>query len=251
MKKSILSLIIGAFIFICVMLTTEACKHTLSHPLAAATDTTTGGGNGGGGIDTALQTPIHVCSPDSVYFANDILPLIENHCDLPDHGCHDAKASKAQPLTNYAQLLNDENVVPNSPLTSKVLTTRTRKGEDKMPQPPGIVPTPHEDSLIRKWILQGAKDNYCDGDCSNSNVTFEGSVLPIIKYNCTGCHSGSNPAGKISLTNYDEIAAQAANKKLLATITYSKGYIAMPPYSKLSICDANTLKIWVRNGYPK
>jgi len=104
--------------------------------------------------------------------------------------------------------------------------------------------------MILKWINQGALNNQCDGACDTTNITFSGSVMPIIKTNCTGCHSGSAPGGNVLLTNYSEVSAQAGNGKLVGSITYSSGLVGMPVSTKLSDCDVNAIRIWVRSGAP-
>jgi len=87
--------------------------------------------------------------------------------------------------------------------------------------------------------------------CDTTNITFSGTVWPIINNNCTGCHSGSAPSGNISLTNYSKISAAANNGKLLGVIRHEQGYPPMPKGGgKLSNCNITQIENWVNNGTP-
>ncbi|MEZ4981125.1 MAG: hypothetical protein R2769_05965 [Saprospiraceae bacterium] len=68
--------------------------------------------------------------------------------------------------------------------------------------------------IITKWVAQGAQDNSCDNGCDTTNVTFSGTIAPIMNIYCVGCHGGGNPQGNISLTNYAEVKTYAANGKI-------------------------------------
>ena len=58
-----------------------ACVHEPQDDLLGNgnTDDNNGGGNGGGGGETD-------CDPNTVYFTNTILPLLQSRCAQP--GCH-------------------------------------------------------------------------------------------------------------------------------------------------------------------
>ena len=246
MRQKIISLTLLLLFGGIIISTSESCKHHLYHPLLPSDTTGNGNGNGGGN-DTTKQTPKHPCSPDSVYFVNDILPLITSNCSMS--GCHDgASRSEANPLTSYSTIMS--YVRANNPSSSKLYTSLFAKGEDKMPRLPTPPLTSAQDSMILKWINQGALNNQCDGACDTTNVTYSLSISPIIQGSCQGCHSGSQPGGSVLLTNYNEILAQVSNGKLLGTITYSTGFNGMPVSSKLSDCDINAIKIWIRKGAP-
>jgi hypothetical protein len=227
-----------------------SCKHEAWHPVSVV-DTT---GNGGGsdstnnsGNDTSHYIPKHVCSPDSVYFTNDIFPLIISNCTDSVHGCHSAGFHEdGGPLVTYAQI--KKNVSTTNPTKSKLYTVLKANGEEKMPRAPFSALTSAQMDMILKWIQQGALNNSCDGNCDTTNVTFAATVYPVIKAACTGCHSGSDPSGKIALSTYVDIKLQVTTGKLLGAITRADGYVAMPPTATLSDCDLTAIKIWIRNG---
>lgn len=87
--------------------------------------------------------------------------------------------------------------------------------------------------------------------CDTTNVTYSGTVWPIVNNNCTACHSGGFPSGNVSLSNYDEVAAAAANGSLLGTIRHENGWSPMPKGGgKLADCDINKIETWVNAGTP-
>ncbi|MFI5263508.1 MAG: hypothetical protein ACHQM6_03230 [Candidatus Kapaibacterium sp.] len=228
----------------------ESCKHSPSNPLMPIDTTTHNNGNGNGNqtTDTTHKTPRHTCSPDSVYFVNDILPLITSNCSMS--GCHDGSghSDDARALTSYSTIMS--YVRASNPSSSKLYTVLNSRGEEQMPRYPIPPLSQSQDSLILAWIKQGALNNQCDGACDTTNVTFSGTVFPLIQNSCIGCHSGSSPNGSVSLTNYQQIQTQANNGKLLGSITYAYGLVGMPVSVKLSDCDINAIRIWIQHGAP-
>jgi hypothetical protein len=121
-----------------------------------------------------------------------------------------------------------------------------------MPPSPRIPLTQNQIDMIAKWINQGAFNNYCvEANCDTVNVTFAGTIWPIIQNTCLGCHSGSSPGGNISLGNYDQVVVIANNGKLMGSVTHASGYKPMPQNgNKLSDCNIKQLQIWINNGTP-
>jgi hypothetical protein len=193
------------------------------------------------------------CDPDSVYFANTILPLLNSNCGIP--GCHDpATASDGVVLTDYNSIINTADVRPGNPGGSDLYEVITEDDPDKIMPPPGsgLSPlTPEQIMDIFTWINQGAPNNACDAECDTSNVTFSGSVWPLLQASCTGCHSGSAPQGGVRLDGYDEIAVYAANGLLANVLTGAGGATPMPfNQPPLSECRQRIIQIWIQDGYP-
>ncbi len=192
------------------------------------------------------------CNPDTVYFENDILPLLNSSCAIP--GCHDAiTAEEGVVLNNYNNIINTGDVQPGDPSESKIFKTITESDPgDRMPPPGSGVTTLTPDQImdIFTWIQQGALNNGCDG-CDTTDVTFSASVFPLIQTNCTGCHSGPTPQGGLSLTNYSQIAANATSGKLMNSLNGTGGIPQMPSgQPELSDCAKRTIEIWIENGTP-
>lgn len=91
-----------------------------------------------------------------------------------------------------------------------------------------------------------------DSTCEVSAVTLTASVMPILDYNCNGCHSTESAAGiggNIVLDQYALLKKYADNGSLLGSIKHQSGYDAMPrSAAKLSACDILTIQTWIQNG---
>lgn len=190
------------------------------------------------------------CDPDSVYFVNQIQPILNSNCAFS--GCHGGgSAQDGVDLTTYSKIINTGDIRPFNPggsdLYDAITETDTRKIMPPLPRSPL---TAQQITLIRKWINQGALNNRCS-DCDTAMFTFSGTILPLVESNCKGCHSGSAPSGGVSLTNYSQIYAQATNGQLFGTVNHSAGFKPMPfGQSKLSQCKIDQIKKWIDAGAP-
>jgi len=190
------------------------------------------------------------CSPDTVYFERDILPLIGSNC--AKSGCHDANtATDGVDYSSYTSTINTGRVVPGLPNNSKMYTMLS-KSSNIMPPAPNAELTAAQKALIAKWITQGAQNLKCS-DCDTANVGWAKNIEPLITNNCTGCHSGGSPSGNVSLTNYAEVKVQALNGKLYGTTAKLSGFKAMPPYGSnpLDACQVKAIGKWVAQGAPQ
>jgi cytochrome c5 len=244
-------LIIALGVFLA--LGSSSCKHDAYHPFIPVDTTDTGGGHpvdtSGGGKDTTHTSPAHPCSPDTVYFENDILPLLASNCAMS--GCHDASSHKEGiVLTSYSTITAGSNISVSNPASSKLYRSMKAGSDDQMPPLPRAKMTNEQLALFLKWIQQGAQNNFCDGECDTANITYSASIQPILKTSCIGCHSGSQPSGNISLSTYNDVSVQVQNGKLLGSVTATPGFVAMPQAGKLSACDINAIKIWIQHGAP-
>ncbi len=200
--------------------------------------------------DTITNPPTgKPCNPDTVYFQNDILPLILGNCGIA--GCHDAgTAEDGVILIDYNSIMNHGDVTPGNPGKSDLYEVITENDPDKrMPPPPSSALTAAQIALISTWIQQGAQNNYCDG-CDTVDVKFASHVLPIFVQSCNGCH-GNTPSGgaTTSLTNHAQIVTGVTTNDLLARIQHTATYSAMPyGGSKLPDCKIRTVEMWIDLG---
>jgi hypothetical protein len=213
-----------------------ACKHEIPFVNTIPVDTTTVGGT-------------QPCSIDTVYFKQQILPIITSNC--ASSGCHDAgtRANNVQ-LTDYASIVNTGRIVSGNSASSKFyrLIATTNPG-DIMPPPPRSPLSAAQIALVKKWIDQGAKNNTCSYVCDTTNVKYSTTVEPILAGNCRGCHSAGNASGGVSYADYNATKITVLNNKLVGSISHSNGFIAMPKnLAKLSQCDIDKVKIWIRLG---
>jgi hypothetical protein len=228
--------------FIAVMIFVLSCLNDKNIPIPTTSGTNTSTGTGTS--TTQPSTPVVVtCSPDTVYFSQTILPLITSNCAMS--GCHDAISHKEGViLTDYA------HIRAYSSTTNPAGSTLYRSIVTGYMPPKGPLASTQMATLL-KWMQQGAKNNSCvaSGECIATNVSYTTTVSPILKTNCTGCHSGTTPSAGIDLNSYATVKVQAANGKLVGSISHSTGYIAMPSATvSLSACEISQIKAWVAEG---
>lgn len=215
-------------------------------------DTTqTGGNNNNGGNNNGGTVIQHPCSPDSVYFEQQLLPILRSNCALS--GCHDAAShQKDVILDSYANVRNTGDLELDDPTDSKIYKMITESDpDDRMPPPPRPPLTAQQKALVLKWIQQGAQDLHCDADCNLTDVRFSTVIQPLITTRCQGCHSGAAPSGGFRLTNYAEIKAKVTDQRLLGAINHAPGFKPMPypaGGAKMPQCQIDQVRIWIDGG---
>jgi mono/diheme cytochrome c family protein len=225
------------FIFLLVsgiILFFYACRHEILNP--------GNGNNGGGGTPPASSA----CSPDTVYFVNDIMPIISSNCTMS--GCHDnITHAEGVNLTTYNGII--KIVTPGNAGNSKLYKSLNKTGDERMPPPPMAALSAAQKSKIAIWINQGAKNNNRTGSCDTTVFTFSGAVKPIMDNKCAGCHNPSSLGGNINLSTYDAVKIVALNGKLYSSIAQQSGYSPMPKYAvKLSNCEIRQVQKWIAAG---
>ncbi len=88
------------------------------------------------------------------------------------------------------------------------------------------------------------------GACDTTNITYAGSVQPIIDSYCKSCHSGSSPSGNLVLETYSQVKAIADDGRLVNVINATNGYPLMPQGSSLPDCSIQIFEKWVASGAP-
>lgn len=212
-----------------------ACRHQLI-------DMNTSGNGGGGGTPPAASN----CSPDSVYFVNEIMPIISSNCTMS--GCHDNTThADGVNLTTYAKIT--KYVVPGNAANSKLYKVIIKTDDDMMPPPPMPALTADQKAKIQKWINQGAKNNNCIGSCDTAVFTYSIAIKNIMGNKCVGCHNPSSLGGNIDLSAYNGIRTVALNGKLYGSVANQLGYSPMPKNSaKLSDCEIRQIQKWINAG---
>ena len=225
------SLITGLFVL-------NACRHEILNPGNGSG----GGGTGGGGN----LPPTSNCNPDSVYFVNDIMPLISSNCTMS--GCHDnITHADGVNLTTYNKIMG--YVRPGDAANSKLYKVIIKTDGDRMPPAPMAPMTTAQKALIQKWINQGAKNNSCIGSCDTTVFTYSGAVKSIMDNKCAGCHNPSNLGGNIDVSTFAAVRVVALNGKLYGSIAHQTGYSPMPKNAaKLSDCEIRQVQKWITAG---
>lgn len=213
--------------------TLYSCKHErlYSPPGGGSTNPPTGG--------------TQPCSADTVYFVNQVLPLINSSCAMS--GCHDAASHRdGVVLTSYSTIMNE--VSPGNPGSSDLYKVIIKTNNDRMPPPPAAPFTQAQKDIVYKWIMQGAKNNACNG-CDTTVFTYSAAVAPMMNTYCKGCHNPASLGGNIDLSTYTGVRTVALNGKLYGSISHSAGYSAMPKNSsKLSDCQIKQVQKWISAG---
>ncbi|HUQ95828.1 MAG TPA: PSD1 and planctomycete cytochrome C domain-containing protein [Bryobacteraceae bacterium] len=182
-------------------------------------------------------------------FDADILPLLRAKCA----GCHgdkmqarELKLSTAEDIAKGSE--HGPVVIPGNPAGSllyKVLQ------ENRMPPEPKDRLAANEIALIRDWIAAGVSYGK-----SIQTVSFEMEILPFLKGNCGGCHSGKVPKRSLDLTSVagvikgsesgDVITPGKPDRSLLYKMLHEG---RMPPGGK-SIPDKMLASIrdWISSG---
>jgi len=190
-----------------------------------------------------------ICAPDTVYFENDILPLLISNCSTS--GCHDvASAEDNVVLVDYNSIITTGDVEPGNPMLSELFEVITETNiQSRMPPEPNIPLTEDQIQDISTWISQGALNNSCD-DCDTTMSSYMAVIKPIIDLKCMGCHSGPEPEADFTLTNYDDISQISTNGILLDVLEHGVGDFAdMPPNGEqLKDCEIYVINRWINNG---
>ncbi|MFT4522129.1 MAG: hypothetical protein ACI8ZN_001069 [Bacteroidia bacterium] len=219
-----------------VSLFLQNCKHELPADIKPI-DTT--------GNPTTSDT----CSGDTVYFVNEILPLIQSSCAKA--GCHDAiTRTEGLQFTDYANIMNGGKIKPGNPGGSDFYEVLVETGPKKLMPPPPASLTAEQKNAIRLWILQGAKNNGCQNGCDTTNVSYSKSIWPIFESTCRGCHSGSGASGGIRITDYTSLKTLVDNGKLVGVLGRKPPFPSMPPAGPLEACAQAKIEIWIKAGAP-
>lgn len=196
--------------------------------------------------DATSQPPDYV-NPRAC-FSRDILPVLVSGCAMT--GCHDAVTHEADYIfAGYSTTM--QAVIPGNPEESKLYEVITAPdGEDRMPPAPLSRLTSAQIDSIAAWISYGALDEFCGETCDTVNpVTYAGTIWPVVKTYCTGCHSGTTPGGGLRLETYANVSAIAATGVLINALR-GNGIPKMPPAGSLSTCRIRQFELWINNGYP-
>jgi len=193
----------------------------------------------------------NTCSPDSVYFQTQVLPILISNCT--QSGCHNAQDRKeGVVLTSYQNLMSTvEKVNSNNWDKNELMEALLENDPDKrMPLAPNAPLTQVQINLIGIWVNQGAKNNTCTeqtGNCEPATGTYAAFVKPLIQAKCQGCHSGSAPQGNINLSTYVNTKNVAVSGKLYAAVARTSKWMPQGG-TKLDACTIAKLKNWIDLG---
>ncbi|CAN5244744.1 hypothetical protein BH09BAC1_BH09BAC1_24170 [soil metagenome] len=205
--------------------------------------------------EDTIPTNPQPCSTDTVYFANQIQPLLVSNCAKA--GCHDAGTrEKGYNFGYYDDFMNtdafDGGNLGNSKGWDVIVTTNQR---NIMPPPPYAPLTTEQKDLVRSWILQGARKNSCTvSNCDTTNVSLSTDIGPIFQTSCYGCHStaaAQSSGSGIDLEIYNSLQTYANNGRLACSVAHDGACSYMPKGgNKLPSCQIEEIVAWVNAGGP-
>lgn len=234
-----------------LMITAYSCTHSSDNPTPAnpaSPDTTV--------VVPPVDTTDTTTNPadTALCFERDVLPIFVSNC--AKSGCHDAVSHEdGYVFTSYATITS-KKFYPGQPHETKLWKAINEDDEDDIMPPPGNTPlTDQQKARILQWILMGAPNSTgCStggGGCDTTNVTYAGTIQPLMTNYCTGCHSGAAPSGGINLSSHAGVATVALNGQLYGSINHAAGYVAMPQGgAKLSDCNIAKVRTWINAGAP-
>lgn len=198
------------------------------------------------GNEVVVIPSASTCSTDTVYFINDIMPIISSNCTMS--GCHDNISHKdGVNLTTYSNII--QQIRAGDAANSKLYKSIIKTNGDRMPPPPMPAFTTAQKALIQKWINQGARNNNCTGRCDTALFTYSGAVKPIMDSKCAGCHNPASLGGNIDVSTYNAVKTIALNGKLYGSVAHQTGYSPMPKNAaKLSDCEIRQVQKWIGAG---
>lgn len=90
---------------------------------------------------------------------------------------------------------------------------------------------------------------YLDTGCDVANVTYSGTILPILQSNCYICHNKASNFGNVTLEGYSNVKNIADSGRLLGAIRHQDGYFPMPQNQpQLPACIIEKIETWVTEG---
>ncbi len=234
------SKLIPALFFFTLLIGVISCKH---YPFLVTNDHLTGIDS----TDTTGNPPPFVgipCDPDSVYFDSQILPIFISNC--AQSGCHNAASHKeGYTLTSYSTIMS-HGISPFHPTSGNIMNSIL---DGEMPQGlPDL--TTEQIALLELWIQQGCQNNHCDELCDTTNVTYSGTIAPMMATYCKGCHNSNTAGGGIRLDAYSYVSSLALSDSLYNSVT-ATGVPLMPKGGQaLPNCKIDEIRIWVDAGAP-
>lgn len=183
--------------------------------------------------------------PSGICFERDILPIFISNCAMS--GCHDpATAEEGYVLNSYAAITS-KKFKAGEPDDCEIYEVII---ENEMPPYPNPKLTSEQIAMIKAWIESGAPNTTdCGDDCDTTNVTFAGTIQPLVNNYCKGCHNAASAGGGYNFESYSGVNSAVVANRLLGAIRHESGYQAMPQGgSKLSDCQIREVEIWIENG---
>jgi len=196
-----------------------------------------------------------------ICFESEVLPIFLRSCSMT--GCHDGTGESDYVLNNYIDI--SHALVAGKPEESKVYKAIiTSFGEERMPpdQPLSL----ENRTIIRLWILQGAKPTSCQDPSEqppgyvNPRACFQRDILPSLVSGCatTGCHDAATHEEGYTFVSYSTTMhavtpGNPGESKLYKVITAPDNEddrMPPPPLPRLPAAVIDSIAAWIGYGAP-
>jgi hypothetical protein len=174
-----------------------------------------------------------LASINNVSFRGDVVPIITSGAC----GCHNNGTTRQVQFTNGRDTIYYSAILSRSGILGNMANGEAHPGEGS------IFFTPSQAAIIKKWVQQGAKDDYVAPPITGS-VTYSLHIVPIYKTDCKGssCHGGV--AAALDYTSLK--AAEPVIKEMMG----SQGASGHPGGTlSISSGSAGTFLAWIAQGY--
>ncbi len=95
-------------------------------------------------------------------------------------------------------------------------------------------------------------DLYPFASCDSINVTYTGTIAPIMTTSCNVCHSSALASGNVVTDNYAGLRAVAGDGRLWGVLSHAQGFPPMPKNAaQLTTCDLAKVNHWIKAGFPE
>lgn len=108
-------------------------------------------------------------------------------------------------------------------------------------------------TIITSCYYDNAETLYPDSavNCDTTNITYSGTVAPIMASRCNACHSGSAPSAGVTTSSFEGLSVVIDDGRYRGAINHLSGYSPMPKDgNKLSDCDLARINHWLDLGAP-
>lgn len=96
-------------------------------------------------------------------------------------------------------------------------------------------------------LYPGTSGNNCD----TTNVTFSGTIQPILQSNCNSCHNSNVAEAGVVTENYEGLLPAVTSGVFWKAVNHEPGVTPMPYQgNKLPQCELDKIRAWINNGAP-
>jgi len=92
--------------------------------------------------------------------------------------------------------------------------------------------------LLNSCVSNVEEELYPPDTCDTTQVTYSGTIAPIIELNCFACHEGEQSLSGIPLNGYGHLKAMVDAGRVIGALRHLEGFSPMPQNaSSLPECE--------------